>query len=497
WRDGHYDLPPFSHPALRFQARNVEMLPPAAGGGMVISLRGAGLLIRDQNGRFTHLTTKDGLTADWLSDLDISPEGVIYACSNTGLNILTRPPDGHWRIETFTAKHGLPSNRVNDVALLGNEIWVATDQGIARFREKPAPVPIPAPFLEKFVVNNRDTVFAEHLHLAHDQNNIALRFFALHFRSGGIISYRYRLLGGDTSVVYTHTREVNFANLSPRIYTFEVQAQNEDGQWSEPSRWSFEIRPPWWATWWCRAFVGVILAVALWLFYRSRVRQIRRDAALREKVRDLETAALRAQMNPHFIFNCLQSIQAFIARNDRDAAASYLARFAKLVRLALHGSVNGQHSLSEEMAMLENYLYLEQLRFGDKFEFVIHTEPGLDPEDITLPPLLVQPFVENALVHGLKGRENGGRVEVFFSKKGDLMEVVVTDNGTGFSNEKDESKAGLRSHKSVGMMLTQKRLDLLVGVSNSGEARLARETMRDVNGTAIGACVRILIPSVY
>ncbi len=497
WRDGHYELPPFSHPALRFQARNVEVLPPGAGGGLVIALRGGGLLLRDQNGRFTHLTTKDGLTADWLSDLDISPEGVIYACSSAGLNILTLLPDGHWRIETFTAKHGLPSNRVNDVALLGDKIWVATDQGIARFREKPAPASMPAPWLEKFVVNNRDTVFSEHLRLAHDQNNVALRFFAIHFRSGGDIPYRYRLLGGDTSFVYTHTREVNFANLSPRHYTFEVQAQNEDGQWSEPSHWPFEIRSPWWATWWFRVLVAMTLAAGAYLFYRSRVRQIRRDAALHEKVRNLETSALRAQMNPHFIFNCLQSIQAFIARNDRDAAASYLARFAKLVRLALHGSVNGRHSLREEMAMLENYLHLEQLRFGEKFAFTIHAEKELDVEDITFPPLLVQPFVENALWHGLKGRENGGLVAVFFSKKGDDMEVVVTDNGMGFADQKDKSEEGIRPYKSVGMMLTQKRLDLLGGMPQPGTERLVRETAWDVNGVAVGACVRILIPMMY
>jgi sensor histidine kinase YesM len=181
-------------------------------------------------------------------------------------------------------------------------------------------------------------------------------------------------------------------------------------------------------------------------------------------------------------------------RNDRDEAVKYLARFAKLVRLALHGSVDGRHSLTEEMSMLENYLYLEQLRFGDKFNFHIHAASGLDPEEITLPPLLVQPFVENALLHGLEGKENGGYVEVFFRKKGDRLEVSVTDNGKGFSHEENIASKTTLTHKSVGMMLTQKRLDLLERKGKSSEERLVRETIRDENGTVTGARVRIWIP---
>ncbi len=491
WRNNRYEAPPFDHPALRYPARIVEVLPDSS---LVISLRGGGLLFRKKNGQFTHLTTQNGLTSNWLSDLDITPEGIIYACSNAGLNILRPQPEGGWRIETLTTKHGLPSNQVNDVTWLGDEVWVATDRGIARFRGRPAPAPMPAPMLEKFAVNNRDTVFAPNLRLAYRQNNIALRFFALHFRSGGDIPYRYRLLPADTAFTYAHNRTANFSLLPPGRYVFEAQAQNEDGQWSEPSRWPFEIRPPWWATWWFRLLVAAALGAAAYLFYQNRLQAIRREAAEREKIRDLEAAALRAQMNPHFIFNCLQAIQSFIAKNDGDAAATYLARFARLVRLALHGSVDGRHTLAEEVAMLENYLYLERLRFGSTFEFAIRVEDGLDPSDISLPPLLVQPFVENALLHGLHKYEIGGRVEVLFAQKGERLEVSVTDNGAGFSEDKGAAESDHRPHKSVGMMLTQKRLDLLASAAESGEERLTRETLRDEAGTVVGTRVRIWIP---
>ncbi|MBC7774262.1 MAG: histidine kinase [Phycisphaerae bacterium] len=485
-QDGHYVLPPFNHLALRFKAIDMELLPEAAAGGMVIALVGGGLLIRDQTGRFTHLTTKDGLSTDFLTELDVSPEGVIYACSNAGLNILSRQTDRQWHVETISTKHGLPSNQINDVAFLGTEIWIATDGGLVRFHGKPTPAPMPAPILEKFVVNNNSTVFSENLQLPYDQNNLAIRFYSLHYRSGGDIPYRYRLIGADTVFVYTHTREVNFANLSSGRYTFEVQAQNEDGQWSESAKWVFQILTPWWASWWFWAFVAAAFATAAYLFYRKRLDSIRHNAKEREKIRDLETAALRAQMNPHFIFNCLQAIQSFIAHNDRDAAATYLARFAKLVRLALHGSVDGRHSLAEEIAMLDNYLHLEQMRFKGKFEFSIRAE-GLDLDEISLPPMLVQPFVENALIHGLQNLESEGNLEIIFTLKDNVLEVLVRDNGPGFS-EKGSLEKG--SHKSVGMMLTQKRLDMLMG---SGKA-LTRKTVLDAQGVSIGAQVQIFIP---
>ncbi len=490
WRNNRYEPPTFYHPALQYPVRLLEILPDSS---LLLSLRGGGLLIRKTNGQFTHLTTKDGLSTNWLSELDITPEGIIYASSNAGLNILRPQGNGLWQVETLNIKHGLPSDQVNDVTLLGDNLWVATDQGVAHFKGKPPFAPTPMPLLERFVVNNEVVPFSEYLQLTHHQNNIALRFFALHYRSGGNINYRYRLIGTDTGFVYTHNREVNFVNLRPGNYHFEVQAQTEEGAWSPSAHWTFDILPPWWATWWFRLLAASGLCAVGFLFYRSRLRDIRREAAEHEKMRDLEAAALRAQMNPHFIFNCLQAIQSFIARNERDVAIRYLASFAKLVRLTLHSSVEGRHSLAEEMAMLENYLHLERMRFNGHFEFVIRTSPGVDPDEISLPPLLVQPFVENALIHGLKERETGAWVEVVFTQKTNTLEVTVTDNGIGFS-EKEKSALVTKPHNSVGMMLTQKRLDLLARAGKNASGHFSRENLFDENGGVAGTCIRFEVP---
>lgn len=489
WRNGCYELPFFRHPALRFPARNVEMLPDS---GMVIALEGGGLLIREKNGQFSHFTKNQGLTSNSLGELRISWDGVIYACSNAGLNVLHHKEDGAWQIETLTKKHGLPSNQVNDVALLGGEIWIATDRGIARFYHKPVALSIPAPQLEWFRVNNRDTVFVQDHQLNYDQNNIVLRFFSLHFRSDGDIPYRYRLLGADSTFMYTHTREVSFVRLPPGKYKFEVQAQNENGLWSDSAIWAFEIRPPWWASWWFRIPALAALLLGISLFYQNRLRAVRREAAVQQRIRELQNTALRAQMNPHFIFNSLASIQHFIAGNDAPAATRYLARFARLVRLALYGSMDGKHALSDEVEMLDNYLALEQLRFRGKFNYDIQVAPELEHETIQIPPMLVQPFVENAIVHGMKNKAQGGRIALQFSKIKECLAVTIRDNGPGFdsgaNSQNPEQETG---HKSVGIGLTKNRLELLG--DNSSGAAFTQENLMSADGNIIGAQVCLLL----
>lgn len=486
WHNGAYELPPFDHPALRFQPRDIVLLPDD---GMAISLRGAGVLIRDKQGVFIHLTRTEGLTSDFITKLYAAADGVVFACSPAGLNRLTPNTGGGWSIKIVSVKEGLPSNQVNDVMTFAGDTWVATNRGLARFRNLPAPAPMPAPELEQLLINNRPALFTPALRLAHHENNLSIRFFALHYRSEGDILYRYRLSGTDTSFTNIRTREVNFANLSPGNYTFEVQAQNEDGAWSEPTHWTFCIRAAWWQTVWFWSVVAALSAGGLALWYRSRLQLARREAETRGKIRDLESAALRAQMNPHFIFNCLGSIQYFISENDADAATRYLARFARLVRLALHGSVDGRHSLREETEMLDNYLALEQLRFRGRFTYTIETDPDLDIDDISLPPMLLQPFVENALLHGMKNKTEGGRIAISFSEEAGTLVATVTDNGPGFATDGDQATEG--SHKSVGMMLTQRRLEVLS--DRPGEKTFLRENIIAVDGTTQGTRVVLRI----
>ncbi|MBK7408667.1 MAG: hypothetical protein IPJ40_11735 [Saprospirales bacterium] len=291
WKKDHYELPPFKHPALEYEASDLKILPD---GGMAISFNGAGVLFRDTNGNFTHLTMAEGLTDDFISSLYLDGEGKLYACSNKGLNILHQKSGGGWEISSITIKEGLPSNQINDITVLAGESWVATNKGLARIREVPVPGPMPEPVIEKFSVNNHEVFFLENMHLSYKQNNLTIRFYALNYPSGGDINYRYRLLGADSTYIQSHTREVNYANLPPGAYTFEVQAQNEAGEWGASARCAFEILPAWWQTGWFRALLVAVLVMAIVLFFQSRLRAVRRDNEIRNQIQELEGGASRA-----------------------------------------------------------------------------------------------------------------------------------------------------------------------------------------------------------
>jgi len=491
WKNGRFELPPLEHPMLRFQPRHLALL---FDGGMAVGLRAGGVLLQDRSGHISYLNQDYGLSSGAVTKL-VAVSGVrVFVCSNNGLNRLTRfRPDEKWHIEVISTKQGLPSSQVNDAVMLGGYIWVATSKGLARYREGMATAPMPPPVLEKLLVNNQQVAIKPNLRLAHDQNNLTLRFFALHYRSEGDIRYQYRLLGAeDAAFVRTHEREVNFANLAPGKYIFEVQAQNESGQWAERTRWSFVVRAAWWQTPWFWAALALLTAAGLRLWYLRRLRENREEAAVREKIRDLEAAALRAQINPHFIFNCLGSIQHFISENDAASATRYLSRFARLVRLALHGSVDGRHSLRDEMDMLDNYLSLERMRFGNAFVFSVEADPALESDAIFLPPMLVQPFVENALLHGMKNKSEGGRIAVAFALDGNTLVVTVTDNGPGYGGLHRKSDGAEPGRKSVGMMLTQRRLEALA--TSPGRDTFSIEPIHDAAGNGCGTRVVLRVP---
>lgn len=242
--------------------------------------------------------------------------------------------------------------------------------------------------------------------------------------------------------------------------------------------------------WFLPGVAFLLLASGLKLFYVYKNKQRDKEVAKQkteQKFKDLEAAALRAQMNPHFIFNCLGSIQQFIIEHDAASASKYLANFSRLVRLALHSSVDGRHSLQDEIDMLDNYLGLERLRFGDKFTYDLVVDSDLDKEDIFLPPLLIQPFVENALVHGMKNKRDGGKIVISFKQSNNLIHVAVSDNGPGFDIEKRSHDSS--GHRSVGMTLTKSRLEIL-----SNQDSFSMTPLIDENGLQAGIRVDIVIP---
>lgn len=451
--------PEFEHPAFLQNSPDIRYL---SDGSLVLCPKGFGVIIwKPGTLQVFQISQKDGLLSDKIDALHVTSGDVIWACTQRGLSQLAPQGGGRYRVDNFTVKHGLPSNTINEVTTLGNDVWVATAKGLFRLRAKPFATTIPPPFFQNIIVNNIPYPANHALLLPYDSASVSIEFFSLHYRSGGAIPYRFRLRASSGDTVWKNTIErlVYFSNLAPGEYRFEVQAQNEDGLWSALSVLPILIRPPWWATWWARSLGLGLLGAAAFGIYKWRVGQIRRDADVKTQMHRLEQSALQAQMNPHFIFNCLNSIQQFILNNEKEEAARFLSKFASLVRDTLNASVNGEVALEDEVRMLDNYLQLERLRFQGKFEYEIRVDDNLDVFDTVLPPIIVQPFVENAILHGLKGKESGGKIQVAFFNRDELLCVRIFDNGSGIRPNAGNQNAHHRA--SLGISRTQKRFALL------------------------------------
>jgi sensor histidine kinase YesM len=185
------------------------------------------------------------------------------------------------------------------------------------------------------------------------------------------------------------------------------------------------------------------------------------QAELNRKAADLEMQALRAQMNPHFIFNCLSSINRFIIKNESKAASSYLTRFSRLIRMVLINSQKTLIPLEDELQMLRLYLDMERLRFKDSFNYRISFLNSMEGDNIFIPPLLLQPFCENAIWHGLMHKEGGGYLDIELSIKNDILICTITDDGIGRQKAEEVKTKSAEKEKSMGLKITTERLALL------------------------------------
>lgn len=443
------------HPAFSLRVEDIAL---AADSTLVIGTKGGGVVFW-KNDRFEHLTTLQGLTSDMIECVYVDKQEITWVGTLNGLNRIS----GGWgqrKVEQMTVKHGLPSNEINRIISWGPILWVATNKGLVRLEEKTLNSFSPKPILTSVLTGRHALDLAILNRIAFKDNNLTFNYFAINYKMNGQISYRSRVDGSTWAMAKSMSQVI--PALSAGYHVFEVQAQNEDGVWSEATTFRFYIRPPWWQTWWFRASVMLLIAATAYGIFRYRTRQLKHENELQQQMTALKHSALQAQMHPHFIFNCLNSIQNFILQNEKEDAIYYLGSFAKLVRGMLNASTSGKISLEDELELLKNYLALEQLRFKNSFSYDLHTAEGLDTYDIEIPPLLVQPYIENAVLHGVSGKETGGKVSVHFALKGDYLEVTITDNGKGLSGNQ-EQQGIVKKHKSVGMTITHNRLELLFG----------------------------------
>jgi LytS/YehU family sensor histidine kinase len=289
---------------------------------------------------------------------------------------------------------------------------------------------------------------------------------------------------------------------------------NSEGYWSKEINYSFTIRPPWWGTWWFRITAVICLVALFYGLIRWRLHQKFRlqlessekekqlaemrvkTAELQQQTTELEMQALRAQMNPHFIFNSLNSINRFILQNNRTQASEYLTKFSKLVRLILQNSQAAMIPLESELESLELYLDLEALRFDHRFGYKISVPKDLDIEVLKVPPLIIQPYAENAIWHGLMHKEEKGQLDIEISQENNYLFFKITDDGIGRRQSATMSSKSATRHKSMGLRITADRIAMLQS-SNGIESPVTINDLMNTDGSAAGTEVIIKIPVIY
>lgn len=338
---------------------------------------------------------------------------------------------------------------------------------------------------------------ANTIKLLHHQNTLSFSFSALEFFFPERIEYAYQLLPVDKDWHYSNyfNRQIIYSELAPGNYTFRLMAQmqggNWDGKWVE---YNINIAPAWWQTIWLKLIVGMGVLLLMIMLVQRRIRFIRQTEQERlgheKALLELEAKALRAQMNPHFIFNCLNSIKSLIQQHEAEKAVTYLTTFSKLIRVLFINADRKEISLHDEVETCKLYLQLESMRFDTQFSFEVYVDSDIDLKSVQVPALIVQPFIENAIWHGIVPRNRGGHVWLQVLGKATSIEVVIEDDGIGREASQQNKSSSSLVHQSKGVNLTQSRLELN-NLLQQRQANLQLIDKRDENGLSTGTKVII------
>lgn len=327
--------------------------------------------------------------------------------------------------------------------------------------------------------------------LSFRQNRIDIYFNLLDFRGGQNVKYFYYLEGVEKGWIETNRPEVLYNALPPGKYKLHVKAMDAGGnEIKQQISLPIIIHPPYWQTWWFKALIVLVIAGLIYLLFKQRIKLVRNKSAIKQQMAELEAKAIRAQMNPHFIFNSLNAIQECIVTEQVDAAYDYLSRFSKLLRMVLDNSEKNFITLNSELETISLYLSLEALRFSQAFSYTLETNNALDKDDVSIPPLLLQPFVENAIWHGLINKAGDKKLSLRFDEKDGYLECVIEDNGVGRKKaaEIKNNKMGSARFESKGTKLALQRIEVL-NRERAGSASIETIDLYDEAGNATGTRV--------
>lgn len=363
----------------------------------------------------------------------------------------------------FSTTDGLIGQQVNDITSDHDTLYVATDAGISYM---PAGLHLPVTDIATFITNvsidGRDTVVQDAYELPYDKNDISIDFSGIDL-TGYYPLFEYSINGSNWQQTDKNSIDLR---LSPGRTQLQIRALKRDGTPSSSiASVDIFIKTPFWKNSIFWTVIGLFLFIVSLLWLQNRNRQKQKKAVEKvvteKKLSELEMQALKAQINPHFVFNCLNSIKGFIYDKDFKQADKYLDKFAELLRSTLDNSSSSIISLQDEIKYLDNYLQMEKLRFDDKFDYFVSVEEGLNSKQLYVPAMLLQPYVENAVRHGIRHLVNQkGRIDIRVHKEDPWLVCMIEDNGVGRDKATQLRNELHTEYQSRGMQLSKRRAEL-------------------------------------
>ncbi len=407
--------------------------------------------------------------------------------------------------KNLTRQDGILTYSISDIEILGDKIYFAGSENVFSIDRKLAfkkfqPLEV---YFTEVLVNDKKVPLASSYSISQEESLFEIAFNSNGLRAMTSGRYEYRLQGLSEvwkTVAYGNNR-ISFSSIPQGDYVMQLRTVTDTGETVSLKEIALEVTVPFYKTLWFWILVMSLLTIAIVFYYKRklRFRESEKQKALEQiqqdrKLTQLKLENLRSQMNPHFVFNALNSIQDYIVRNHKTLASDYLGKFADLIRTYLEHSTVSKITLAEEIETLEMYLELEKLRFEDKLDYQIIIEPDLDTRQVLIPTMLIQPYAENAIKHGLLHRKKDRLLTISLRADQDqkILYCLVKDNGVGRRRAQEINDRNHHKKKSFATSATENRLQLL----NYGNSKKIGVEIIDLieNNQAVGTEIRINIP---
>ncbi len=439
---------------------------------LLVASNSKGIITVKNNQVIDQISKKNGLNSITCNTIKKIADDYYLVGSNNGLNSIA------FKNKTYTIKNlnailGLKNKRINDIDYLDDIVYLATDNGLLYFNIKNIERKNSQPKCLIESLKNQSGIVPQQQQYQFNYNNndLSINYTGISYINQNNLSYYYKLDGQNDKWSATNESQINYKSLAPKKYTFCVYCMDGYGVKSNTATISFEILAPFWQKTWFILLCILLISLLIYAFIKYQLKQqqqlfeierasiqFERDKAnLEKQMIDLEQKALRLQMNPHFIFNALNTIKGYYSEGDAVNASTYISKFSKLLRMLLENT-DQVISLANEIEMLQLYIELTKIRYKNKFEYELFVDDHLNSNDIAIPTLLLQPIVENAIIHGLAPKNEMGLLKISFLKNENQLECHVEDNGIGRDASKKNQKH--KEYQSKALEITTERIAL-------------------------------------